>query len=59
TTGGGASSGAASGRILDTPDGEGEAGEGGRAPRVAPRPVPTRRPGGAAAPRPRQKRRKR
>jgi preprotein translocase subunit SecF len=59
SAGRGASSGAASGRILDTPDGEGEAAEGGGPPRVAPRPVPTRRPGGAAAPRPRQKRRKR
>jgi preprotein translocase subunit SecF len=58
SAGGASASGAASGRILDTPDGEGEAAEGGRPPRVAPRAVPTRRPG-AAAPRPRQKRRKR
>lgn len=54
---------ASGGRILDTPDGdgdgEGEGADSGRPPRVAPRPVPTRRPGGAAAPRPRQKRRRR
>ncbi|HKY77129.1 MAG TPA: protein translocase subunit SecF [Acidimicrobiia bacterium] len=55
----GASSGTAGGRILDTPEGDGEGADSGRSPRVAPRPVPTRRPGGAAAPRPRQKRRKR
>jgi preprotein translocase subunit SecF len=58
--GGGSPSGAASrggSRALDTPAEEGD-GESGRQPRVAPRPVPTRRPGGAA-PRPRQKRRKR
>jgi preprotein translocase subunit SecF len=53
------STGTAGGRILDTPDGAGDAGEVGSPPRVAPRPVPTRRPGGTAAPRPRQKRRKR
>ena len=47
------------GRVLDTPEAEADAGESGRPPRVAPRPVPTRRPGGTAAPRPRQKRRKR
>ena len=59
-SGGGASpaaSSGSSGRVLDTPEG-GDATEG-RAPRVAPRPVPTRRPGGTTAPRPRQKRRKR
>ncbi len=57
TAGGGASG----GRVLDTPDDEvadaGQSATGG-SPRVAPRPVPTRRPG-AAAPRPRQKRRRR
>jgi preprotein translocase subunit SecF len=53
-----ADSGAAGGRLLDTPDGDGDATESGRSPKVAPRPVPTRRPG-AAAPRPRQKRRRR
>ena len=47
------------GRVLDTPDGDGDAAESGRSARVAPRPVPTRRPGGTAAPRPRQKRRRR
>ena len=57
--GGGAASGAASGRILDTPEGGDDAADSGRPSRVAPRPVPTRRPGGAAAPRPRQKRRRR
>ena len=60
TAGGGASSGASSragSRVPDTPAEEGD-GESGRQARVAPRPVPTRRPGGAA-PRPRQKRRKR
>ena len=36
-----------------------ETGETDRPARVAPRPVPTRRPGGSSAPRPRQKRRKR
>ena len=60
-SGGGAGSSAAAsgstGRVLDTPEG-GDAADG-RTPRGAPRPVPTRRPGGAAAPRPRQKRRKR
>lgn len=59
SAGGAAGSGAASGRILDTPDSEDEAADGGRPARVAPRPVPTRRPGGTAAPRPRQKRRRR
>jgi preprotein translocase subunit SecF len=54
-----ASAGATSGRVLDTPDGEGEAAEDGRPAKVAPRAVPTRRPGATAAPRPRQKRRKR
>jgi preprotein translocase subunit SecF len=60
TAGGGSSGGGAGkgGRVLDTPADDGEAGEGGRPARVAPRPVPTRRPGGAA-PRPRQKRRRR
>ena len=53
------STGTAGGRVLDTPDGGGDAAETGRPPRVAPRPVPTRRPGGTAAPRPRQKRRRR
>ena len=43
---------------VDTPAGDGETTDAGRPPRVAPRPVPTRRPGGAA-PRPRQKRRRR
>lgn len=60
TAGGGAPSGASSragSRVPDTPAEEGD-GESGRQARVAPRPVPTRRPGGAA-PRPRQKRRKR
>jgi preprotein translocase subunit SecF len=58
--GGGGSAGGAGGRILDTPDGAGDAADSGRGPsRVAPRPVPSRRPGGAAAPRPRQKRRRR
>jgi preprotein translocase subunit SecF len=52
-------SGGASSRVLDTPDGAGDAADSGRSARVAPRPVPTRRPGGTAAPRPRQKRRKR
>ena len=59
-TAGGAPSGASSragSRVADTPAEEGD-GESGRQARVAPRPVPTRRPGGAA-PRPRQKRRKR
>jgi preprotein translocase subunit SecF len=59
SAGGAGGAGAASGRILDTPDGAGEVADSGRAARVAPRPVPTRRPGGAAAPRPRQKRRRR
>jgi preprotein translocase subunit SecF len=70
TTGGGAGGSAGSagqsggaggsgGRVLDTPDSGGEAADSGRGARVAPRPVPTRRPGGAAAPRPRQKRRRR
>ena len=59
TASGGGSAGGPGGRILDTPDGAGDAADSGRAPRVAPRPVPTRRPGGAAAPRPRQKRRRR
>jgi preprotein translocase subunit SecF len=54
-----AGTGTAGGRILDTPDGAGDAGEGGSTGRVAPRAVPTRRPGGSAAPRPRQKRRRR
>src|SRR5688572_27915094 len=54
-----ASAGATIGRVLDTPDGEGEAAEDGRPAKVAPRAVPTRRPGATAAPRPRQKRRKR
>jgi preprotein translocase subunit SecF len=59
--GGGGSTGGsagASGRVLDTPD-AGDTADAGRAARVAPRPVPTRRPGGTAAPRPRQKRRRR
>jgi preprotein translocase subunit SecF len=56
--GGATGAGAPSGRVLDTPDGGSDSGEG-RSGRVAPRPVPTRRPGGAAAPRPRQKRRRR
>jgi preprotein translocase subunit SecF len=59
--GGGGSSAAArgaGGRVLDTPE-EGETADSGRPARVAPRPVPTRRPGGTAAPRPRQKRRRR
>ncbi len=59
SAGGAASSGTAGGRVLDTPEGEGDGAESGRSPRVAPRPVPTRRPSGAAAPRPRQKRRRR
>jgi preprotein translocase subunit SecF len=60
SSGGGAgSTGTAGGRILDAPDGAGDAADSGRSARVAPRPVPTRRPGGAAAPRPRQKRRRR
>jgi preprotein translocase subunit SecF len=64
TAGGGSSSGSSGSsaskgsRVPDTPADAGEAGEDGRPPRVAPRPVPTRRPGGAA-PRPRQKRRRR
>jgi hypothetical protein len=58
--GGGSSAGGSGGRILDTPDGADDAADSGSGPsRVAPRPVPTRRPGGAAAPRPRQKRRRR
>jgi preprotein translocase subunit SecF len=59
TAGGGASSsssGRGGSRVPDPPAEEGD-GEG-RPARVAPRPVPTRRPGGAT-PRPRQKRRKR
>jgi preprotein translocase subunit SecF len=48
-----------SGRVLDTPEGAEEVAESGQPARVAPRPVPTRRPGAASAPRPRQKRRKR
>jgi preprotein translocase subunit SecF len=61
TAGGGVASSAAGagGRLLDTPDGAGDTADSGRGGRVAPRPVPTRRPGGAAAPRPRQKRRRR
>jgi preprotein translocase subunit SecF len=59
SAGAAASSGAAGGRILDTPEGDDDGADSGRQPRVAPRPVPTRRPGGTAAPRPRQKRRKR
>jgi preprotein translocase subunit SecF len=58
-SGGASSTGAAGGRILDTPDGAGDAADSGRSARVAPRPVPTRRPGGTSAPRPRQKRRRR
>jgi preprotein translocase subunit SecF len=60
TAGGGSTGGspAGGGRVLDTPAGDAETGEPGRPPRVAPRPVPTRRPGGAT-PRPRQKRRRR
>ena len=57
--GGSTSSGGSSGRVLDTPEGADETADSGRGGRVAPRPVPTRRPGGAAAPRPRQKRRRR
>jgi preprotein translocase subunit SecF len=60
TAGGGSASGASgrgASRPVDTPAEEVD-GESARAPRVAPRPVPTRRPGGAT-PRPRQKRRKR
>ncbi|HEV3365243.1 MAG TPA: hypothetical protein VG795_14070, partial [Acidimicrobiia bacterium] len=59
--GGSAGSGAgrSSSRVLDTPDGADDTADSGRPARVAPRPVPTRRPGGAAAPRPRQKRRRR
>jgi preprotein translocase subunit SecF len=60
--GGGGSAGgtsAPSGRVLDAPDGAGDTADAGRTARVAPRPVPTRRPGGTAAPRPRQKRRRR
>jgi preprotein translocase subunit SecF len=52
-------SGGSSARVLDTSEGAGETADSGRAARVAPRPVPTRRPGSAAAPRPRQKRRRR
>jgi preprotein translocase subunit SecF len=53
----GKSSSASSGsRAADTPEDETDSG---RPARVAPRPVPTRRPGGTSAPRPRQKRRKR
>jgi preprotein translocase subunit SecF len=63
TAGGGGSSAGGSGgagsRVLDTPDGAGDTADSGRSARVAPRPVPTRRPGGTAAPRPRQKRRRR
>ena len=58
--GGAGGSGSAGGRVVDAPDdqaADGKPADGG-APRVAPRPVPTRRPG-AAAPRPRQKRRRR
>jgi preprotein translocase subunit SecF len=54
--------GAPSGRVLDTPDSGSDSGKDsgeGRSARVAPRPVPTRRPGGTDAPRPRQKRRRR
>ena len=58
SAGGASGTGAAGARILDTPDGDGDTGETGRPARVAPRPVPSRRPGGAA-PRPRQKRRRR
>jgi preprotein translocase subunit SecF len=55
--GGGGGAGAT--RVFDAPDDEpADSGRPGGSPRVAPRPVPTRRPG-AAAPRPRQKRRKR
>ena len=57
--GGGGGSSRSSGRVLDTPEGADEAAEPSRPARVAPRPVPTRRPGGTSAPRPRQKRRKR
>ena len=58
--GGAGGSGSAGGRVLDAPDDEAAGGKpaGDGTPRVAPRPVPTRRPG-AAAPRPRQKRRRR
>jgi len=62
TAGGGSSaggSGGSSSRVVDTPDGASDTAESGRPARVAPRPVPTRRPGGTAAPRPRQKRRRR
>ena len=58
SAGGATDTGGTGGRILDTPDGGGDTGEPGRPARVAPRPVPSRRPGGAA-PRPRQKRRRR
>ncbi|HET9443580.1 MAG TPA: hypothetical protein VFO65_09665, partial [Acidimicrobiales bacterium] len=53
--------GGAGGRVADAPEDEAAATEkpgSGGPPRVAPRPVPTRRPG-ATAPRPRQKRRRR
>jgi preprotein translocase subunit SecF len=62
SSGGAAKSAAA--RVLDTPDadadaeGEGDGGGAARPGRTPPRPVPTRRPSGAA-PRPRQKRRRR
>lgn len=58
SAGGAGSTGGTGGRILDTPDG-GDTDDTGRPARVAPRPVPSRRPGGTAAPRPRQKRRRR
>jgi preprotein translocase subunit SecF len=54
----GSGGGGSGSRVLDTPGGDGETPDTGRAPRVAPRPVPTRRPGGTT-PRPRQKRRRR
>jgi preprotein translocase subunit SecF len=54
---GSARSSATSSRAADTSS-DGDSGDSGRPARVAPRPVPTRRPGGAA-PRPRQKRRRR
>jgi preprotein translocase subunit SecF len=47
------------GRVVDAPADDVETGDTDRPARVAPRPVPTRRPGGSSAPRPRQKRRKR
>jgi preprotein translocase subunit SecF len=58
SAGGSGGPGGPSGRVLDTPE-AGDTADSGRAARVAPRPVPTRRPGGTAAPRPRQKRRRR